>query len=80
MIFTFRRCYLALKQDGVMYASFKYRDKEVIINDRYFNYVNEDILEFMLLHTGFKLIDKCITHDVRQGKEDELWLNVVVIK
>ena len=80
MIFTFRRCCLALKHSGVMYASFKYGDKEVVINDRYFNYVNEDILESILLHTGFKLIDKCITYDVRKGREDELWLNVVVIK
>ena len=77
---VFRRCFIALKQDGVMYASFKYGNKEVIINDRYFNYVNEDILESILINTGFKLIDKCITHDVRKGREGELWINVLLTK
>ena len=77
---AFNNCYKALTKDGIMYASFKYGNKEVVINDRYFNYVNEDILESILLHTGFKLIDKCITYDVRRDREDELWFNVVLTK
>ena len=77
---VFRICFIALKPDGVMYASFKYGDKEVVINDRYFNYVNEDILDSILINTEFKLIDKCITHDVRKGREGELWINVLLTK
>lgn len=72
-------CYNALKEDGIMYASFKYGNKEVI-NERYFNYVNEDILLPILNEIGYEILDKCITHDVRKEREEELWINIIFKK
>ena len=38
-----KKCILALKENGIVYCSFKYGDKEEIKDGRYFNYINETI-------------------------------------
>ena len=46
----------ALKDNGVMYVSFKYGDFEGIIDDRYFTYLNEQTFANIINQTNFKMI------------------------
>ena len=75
---VFRRCFLALKQDGVMYASFKYGDFEGIIDDRYFIYLTEDKLINIINQTSFKIEKLWINGD--KLNREARWLNVVLKK
>lgn len=75
-----KNCSHALKKEGIMYCSFKYGDFEGIKNERYFNYLNEDLLNEMIKDTGLKLIETSITYDVRNDRKDEKWLNVILKK
>ncbi len=73
-------CFKALKDNGVMYMSFKYGDYEGIRNGRNFTDLNEKRLENLLINTRFKLREANISKDVRPGKSNEKWMNVILIK
>ena len=75
---VFRRCFLAIKHDGVMYASFKYGDFEGIIDDRYFIYLTEDKLINIINQTSFKIEKLWINGD--KLNREARWLNVVLKK
>ena len=75
---VFRKCFLALKQNGVMYASFKYGDFEGIIDDRHFTYLTEETFTNIINHTNFK-IDKLWINEDKLNR-DVKWLNVVIKK
>lgn len=71
----------ALKSGGYLYSSFKYGDFEGEINGRYFTYFKEDKFKTLLDNfTELELIEVKITKDVRIGRENEKWLNVIVKK
>lgn len=77
----FKKIYLALKKGGVFYSSYKYGNKEEIKDGRFFN--NYDELSFNELlknHPYFALLEMKVTYDVRKGRENEKWLNVVLKK
>lgn len=76
---VFKNCSDALKDDGVLYCSFKYGDFEGYLNGRYFTFMTEDKLDELI---PCELIKKkvYITTDVRIGKENEQWLNALYIK
>ncbi|MCG0275611.1 MAG: class I SAM-dependent methyltransferase [Thermosediminibacteraceae bacterium] len=77
----FEKIYLALKKGGVFYSSYKYGNKEEIKNGRFFN--NYDELSFNELlknHPYFALLEMKVTYDVRKGRENEKWLNVILKK
>ena len=74
------RCNHALKDNGIMYCSFKYGDLETIRNERYFNYLNEQSFTEILKDTGFTILETYITGDVRADRASEQWLNVVMKK
>ncbi len=73
------RCFNALKDNGVMYMSFKYGDYEGMRNGRYFTDLNEDRLNKLISKSSFKILDIMITEDVRPNR-DEKWLNIVLKK
>ncbi len=77
----FQKISRALKPQGYFYASFKYGDFEGERNDRYFTDLTEDRLASLLepFHE-LSIIETTITSDIRIGKEDEKWLNVVIKK
>tara|TARA_Y100000590_G_C15648936_1_gene988004 strand:- start:13 stop:606 length:594 start_codon:yes stop_codon:yes gene_type:complete len=71
----------ALKIDGVLYASYKYGNSTHTNGDRFFN--NYDEISFK------KIIDEIdeleissywITKDLRNDRQDEQWLNVIINK
>lgn len=68
----------ALISNGYLYASFKYGQEERIKDDRFFNdYTEKDIDDLFCSQNGLKLLEWCITQDVREGRAEEKWLNIV---
>jgi len=71
----------ALKKGGYFYASFKYGTFEGDRNGRYFTDMTEENFEKLLApFEELTIVEMMITSDVRVGREDEKWLNVVVGK
>lgn len=70
----------ALKQDGIFYASFKYGDFEGERNGRYFHDLKEDTAKALFTEIGFAVKKIWITGDVRDGRSDEKWVNILVRK
>lgn len=73
------RCYKSLKDNGVMYMSFKYSDFEGIRNGRYFTDLNEERLMSLLVGKLFKIKELLTTSHVRPDRNDK-WLNAILIK
>lgn len=71
----------ALLPAGIFYTSFKYGNFEGERNGRYFTDLTEASFEQMINEvTGFEIIEKWITSDVRPSREEEKWLNVILKK
>lgn len=77
---TVKRCHKALKKDGVLYASFKYGEKNYEKDGRSFTCFTKD--KFLNLIEGLDFYYKATfeTGDVRPGRENEKWLNVILKK
>ena len=72
---------MALKDSGVIYTSFKYSDFEGVRNGRYFTDFTEDSFkEFIAEIPELTIEDYWITSDVRPGRGDERWLNLILRK
>ncbi len=70
-----------LKTAGVLYASFKYGDKEREKVGRYFNDLNERLLaEHLEGVPNLKLVDIWTTADQRRERSNERWLNCLLSK
>lgn len=70
----------ALKDGGVLYASFKYGEEEKIVNGRLFNYYSEQSLRMLMIENGFEVLELFVTQDVREDRREEKWVNVVGVK
>ena len=79
LVDVFNKCYRALKDNGVMYVSFKYGDFEGIIDDRYFTYLTEESFINIINQTKFK-IDKIWINNKDKLNRDVKWLNVIIVK
>ena len=68
----------ALKKNGVVYVSFKYGNFEGWRNGRYFTDMMEDgVRRLMEEIDGMSVEEMWVTADVREGRGDERWVNVV---
>lgn len=71
----------ALKPNGIIYMSFKYGEFCGLRNGRYFVNMTEESMDEILSSAGnLRVIESWITGDVREGRESEMWLNVIVKK
>lgn len=71
----------ALKSGGYFYTSFKYGDFEGERNGRYFTDLTEKSLHALIEpFDQLEIIQTLITSDVRIGREDEKWLNIIIKK
>ena len=71
----------ALKRSGILYASFKYGTFEGERNGRYFtDFTEETFAEFIKGMTGVTVEKMWITADVRPGRGEEKWLNMILRK
>ncbi|RBP61855.1 methyltransferase family protein [Alkalibaculum bacchi] len=77
----FKKLSKALKQEGYLYASFKYGEFEGDRKGRYFTDLTEDRLKQLLEPLKeFEIVETTITRDIRKGREEEKWLNIVLRK
>lgn len=67
----------ALKPDGVLYASFKYGSTERVKERRFFNDYTEGEVQEVFEKVGFKCEECFVTADVRVGRGEEKWVNVI---
>lgn len=77
----FQKLTNALKPNGTIYASFKYGDFEGERGGRYFTDLTETTFTALIAPiTNLELVQSFITTDVRPGRQDERWLNVIVMR
>lgn len=77
----FEKIARALRPGGTLYASFKYGDFEGERNGRYFTDLTEARLAAVMEPVaGLEIVETFVTGDVREGRGDERWLNVVGVK
>lgn len=70
-----------LKENGIIYTSFKYGDFEGERNGRYFTDLTEVSARELLKEVPMLVIeDEWITGDVRPDRGDERWLNLILRK
>ena len=76
-----RKINTALKKKGIVYTSFKYGEFEGERNGRYFtDFTIETFKEFIQDIEDLKLDEYWITGDVRPGRGEEKWLNIILQK
>lgn len=72
---------LALKTNGIIYTSFKYGTFQGERNGRFFTDMTEETFATLLSKVdGLKLKEQWVTKDVRPGRAEEQWLNVILCK
>ena len=73
--------YAALKSEGWIYTSFKYGEFEGERNGRYFtDFTTDTFKDFIRDMHGLKIEEHWITGDVRPGRGEEKWLNLLLQK
>ena len=71
----------ALKDGGVIYTSFKYGEGEGMRHGRYFSDFTEDSFTQLLEQVpALREEDHWVSSDVRPGRGDEKWLNLILRK
>lgn len=71
----------ALKSNGIVYTSFKYGTFEGERNGRYFTDMTEETFADMLKNVERLVVEEqWITTDVRPGRGEERWLNLILRK
>lgn len=76
-----RKMVIALKHNGIIYTSFKYGTFAGERNGRYFTDMTEETFEdFLKQVNNVKVEEQWITSDVRPGRGDEKWLNLILRK
>ena len=76
----FRLAYNALKDNGVMYTSFKYGNDEVVRRGRHFSDMTEHSIKDALQGSNLQIENVWVTSDVRVGREEDKWLNLILVK
>ena len=75
------RMLTSLKTNGVIYTSFKYGDFEGIRNGRYFtDFMLETFEQYIRDIPELVIEEHWITGDVRPGRGEEKWLNLILRK
>ena len=71
----------ALKENGMLYVSYKYGSEQRNHNGRLFSdYTEEDIPKLFPANSGLSCIDYWITSDARADRSSEKWLNMICKK
>lgn len=77
---TIKKCYKALKKDGIFYASFKYGEKNYKKDGRNFTCFTREKFLKLTEKLEFNFETSFETDDVRVGRENEKWFNVLLKK
>ena len=77
---VFKKVFKSLKKDGIFYLSFKYGENDYIKDGREFTcFTEEKFIKCFPEHID-NIIDIFQTSDVRVGREEEKWFNIVMCK
>lgn len=78
---VFEKMVRALYSNGVIYTSFKYGEFEGIRNGRFFtDFTIDSFKDYIADISSIVIEDYWITGDVRPGREEEKWLNLILRK
>ena len=78
---VFHKMIRAVKDGGVIYTSFKYGEFEGERRGRYFtDFTEESFREFSNRFPELKIVEEHVSADVRPGRGDEKWLNIILRK
>lgn len=81
LVAVMKKMAAALKEKGLIYTSFKYGTFEGVRNGRYFIDMTEESLQKLLSEVeGIVVEEQWITSDVRPGRGEEKWLNLILRK
>ncbi len=81
IINVLERCASALKNDGVMYISFKYGESALIRHGRFFNDFDEKKFDKLMNNiTSFEVNEIWKTQDARSNHNSQYWLNIILTK
>jgi len=75
-----RRLCRLLREDGILYMSFKQGDAERIKNGRFFRDMTEESCRQLAEGAGLHVEESFISSDVRDGRDGEKWVNVIAKK
>lgn len=76
-----KKMIISLKKNGIIYTSFKYGEFEGMRNDRYFSdFTEKTFQEYIDSIEGIELEKQWVTADVRPGRGEEKWLNMILRK
>ena len=71
----------ALKENGILYASFKYGNGEYVNKGRLFTSYDKASFEKLVSRKpNLKVVKMWLTEDVRPDRAGEMWLNVLLMK
>ena len=74
------RIHRALKDGGILYASYKLGEGEISRDGRQFNNYTEESIKHVFSTNQWTLEDIWISFDVRKNKKNERWINVIAKK
>ncbi len=78
---VFVRISRSLKPGGYLYVSFKYGAFEGERNGRYFTDLSEEKLTGIISHhKELEIKEMAVSNDVREGRQDEKWINAIIRK
>lgn len=81
LVDVFKRMSKALKDEGIIYTSFKYGDFSGERNGRFFTDMTEDSFTKLIANVdNLKVEEQWITADVRPQRGNEKWLNLILRK
>lgn len=81
LVDVFKRMSKALKDEGIIYTSFKYGDFSGERNGRFFTDMTEDNFAKLIANVdNLKVEEQWITADVRPQRGNEKWLNLILRK
>lgn len=74
------RLYKALNTPGIIYVSFKYGAGIKVRDERTFTDFTEVSVKSLLNAAGFEILECGVTSDIRPGRDNEKWVNVIARK
>jgi len=78
---VFQKMIIALKSEGYLYTSFKYGELSGMRNGRFFTDMTEELFnDFIQEHSELSLEEMWVSTDVRPGRGEEKWLNLILKK
>ena len=81
LVDVMKKMLMALKENGLIYTSFKYGDFEGVRNGRFFIDMREESITKLVQEVeGIEIEETWITSDVRPGRGEEKWLNLFLRK